>query len=45
MQEGKREGKLEALLELVQDGILTVSEAAQRAGMTEAVFIEKLEKS
>jgi flagellar biosynthesis/type III secretory pathway protein FliH len=39
--EGKTAGKLAALTELVKDGILTVSDAAKRANMTEAVFIEK----
>lgn len=43
--EGRAEGRLEGILEtlfgLVEDGILSVEAAAQRAGMEPAVFEEK----
>ncbi|MDE7122076.1 MAG: hypothetical protein K2O42_07960, partial [Oscillospiraceae bacterium] len=39
--EGKAEGVLNTLLELVKDGILTLSDAAKRANMTVAEFEEK----
>jgi hypothetical protein len=42
--EGRREGTLETLFGLVQDGIITISEAAKRAGMTETIFAENMEK-
>jgi hypothetical protein len=41
-EEGRKEGKLDTLLELVKDNILTISEAAKRADMTEALFKEKM---
>ena len=37
-EDGKREGILSTLLGLVSDGILTIAQAAKRAGMTEAEF-------
>jgi hypothetical protein len=43
-EEGRKEGKLDTLFELVKDNILTVSEAAARAGMTEAIFTEKMQR-
>jgi hypothetical protein len=42
--EGRNEGKLQTLFDLVKDGILTISEAAKRANMTEANFSENMEK-
>jgi hypothetical protein len=42
--EGIKEGKLQALFDLVKDGILTISEAAKRANMTESNFSEIMEK-
>jgi hypothetical protein len=39
-----QKGKLDTLFELVKDNILTVSEAAARAGMTEAIFTEKMQR-
>jgi hypothetical protein len=42
--EGRNEGMLQILGGLVKDGILTISEAAQRAGMTEKIFAESMEK-
>ena len=38
MREGRREGIISTLLDLVSDGILTVAQAAKRAGMTETEF-------
>ena len=43
-REGRLEGRLEMLLSLVQDGILTIAEAARRADMTEAVFADRMSK-
>jgi hypothetical protein len=43
-KEERMEGKLETLFELVKDGILTASEAAKRANMTEMNFTEYMEK-
>jgi hypothetical protein len=42
--EGIKEGKLQTLFDLVTDGILTISEAAKRANMTEANFSENMQK-
>ena len=36
--EGRAEGRWVTLVELVHDGLLTVKEAAKRAGMTEEAF-------
>ena len=36
--EGRAEGRWVTLLELVHDGLLTVKEAAKRAGMSEEAF-------
>ena len=38
LKEGKAEGRWATLVELVHDGLLTVKEAAKRAGMTEEAF-------
>ena len=38
---GEVKGFLEAMISLVKDGILTVADAAKRAGMTVAEFEEK----
>lgn len=37
-KDGKLEGRNEVLIGLVQDKIITVEEAAKRAGLTEAEF-------
>ena len=37
-EEGIAEGKVNTLIELVNDGILTLSDAAKRAGMTDEEF-------
>jgi hypothetical protein len=42
--EERMEGKLETLFDLVKDGILTVSEAAKRADMSEVNFTESMKK-
>ena len=44
-QEGRREGGLEMLHSLVADGILTVADAARRAGLTPSEFQSKLAAS
>ena len=36
--EGRTEGKREVLVSLVNDGLLAISEAAKRAGLSEADF-------
>ena len=41
-KEGRKEGIFETLLLLVQDNILTIQEAAARAGVTESVFRAKM---
>jgi predicted transposase/invertase (TIGR01784 family) len=41
-REGRQEGTLETLFSLVRDGVLTLSEAAKRADMTETLFAEKV---
>ncbi len=41
MDEKREEGFLEALASLVKDGILTLADAAQRAGLSPAEFQSK----
>ena len=41
MEEKKQEGFLEALSSLVKDGVLTLADAAKRAGMSPAEFQSK----
>jgi predicted transcriptional regulator YheO len=41
LNEGIAKGKLEILYNLVQDGVLTLKDAANRANMTEVIFTEK----
>lgn len=43
--EGRAEGKLEALFELVQDGLLSIKDAALKASMTEDVFSSEMKKA
>jgi flagellar biosynthesis/type III secretory pathway protein FliH len=43
--EGIAEGIVKTLIGLVKDGILTMSEAAKRAGMSEAKFAEYMNKA
>ena len=40
--EGRDEGKLETLLGLVKDGVLTLTDAAKRVNMTEEEFTAKI---
>ena len=42
--EGINEGILRTLFELVHDGILTITDAAVRAGLTEDVFASKMQE-
>ena len=37
-QEGKQEGRIELLIDLVNDGILEPGQAAAKAGLTEEAF-------
>lgn len=41
--EGKLEGKLEMLFDLVNDNLLTIRDAAFRAELTEEAFKEKMQ--
>lgn len=42
--EGRIEGKLETLFDLVKDGLLSITEAAKRANMTESIFTENMKQ-
>lgn len=44
MEEGKFQGILSTLNDLVKDGVLTVSEAARRAAMTEENYVEQVKQ-
>ncbi|MCD8021178.1 MAG: hypothetical protein LUF92_16875, partial [Clostridiales bacterium] len=37
-QQGKRQGKQETLIQLVRDGLISASEAANRLGISESSF-------
>jgi predicted HTH domain antitoxin len=39
---GRKEGQLGTLIDLVRDNLITISEAAKRAEMTEANFAQLL---
>ena len=41
-EDGRREGIIETLISLVKDGILSIKEAAKRAGITETAFKQKM---
>ena len=43
-KEERSEGRLELLFDLVKDGIITITEAAKRANMTETVFTENMKQ-
>lgn len=45
MQQGMRQGTLTTLFSLVEDGILTLDDAAARVNMTPEEFKEAMEKS
>ena len=40
--EGREDGRMNTLRDLVKDGILSISEAAGRAGLTEELFLSKM---
>ena len=42
MEEGRTEGRMALLYSLATDGVITVSEAAKRAQMSESEFVEKM---
>lgn len=44
MEEGRKEGMIETLSSLVKDGLLSLHEAAKRAGMSESAFTASMEK-
>lgn len=41
-EDGWREGIIETLISLVKDGILSIKDAAKRAGITETAFEQKM---
>ena len=41
-REGRIEGRIDALVSLVKDGILSIRDAAERAGIPEAAFEQKI---
>ena len=43
--EGRAEGRLSILYDLVNDKVISITEAAHRAGMTEEDFLKRMEKS
>ena len=43
-EEGRSEGIFETLCTLVKDGILTVKDAAERAGISEEAFKQKMDE-
>ena len=43
--EGRKEGQLDLLLSLVKDGVLSVVDAAARAGISSEEFSKKLQKN
>ena len=42
IDKGREEGIIDTLISLVKDGILTIKDAAARAGITEAAFQQKM---
>ena len=38
LKEGLKEGRIAAFAEMVRDGVISISEAAKRSGLTEAAF-------
>lgn len=43
--DGKEEGRLDTLIELGRDNLLSLKEAAARASLTEAAFSEAMKKA
>ena len=41
-EDGRREGIIETLISLVKDGILSIKDAADQAGITETAFEQKM---
>ncbi len=41
-EDGRREGLIDTLISLVKDGILSIKDAAKRAGITETAFEQKM---
>ena len=41
-EDGRREGIIETLISLVKDGILSIKDAAKRAGISETAFEQKM---
>lgn len=41
-EEGRAEGRLSTIYELVQDGDCPLKKGAEKAGMDEAVFVQKM---
>jgi predicted HTH domain antitoxin len=41
---GRQEGALQMLISLMRDGILSVEDAAHKAGMSETAFMAAMEK-
>lgn len=42
VREGRKEGRLEMLFDLVRDNLLSLQEAISRAGLPEEVFLKKM---
>jgi predicted HTH domain antitoxin len=43
--EAKTEGKIETLIDLVKDNVLSLAEAAKRAGMSEQKFSDMMKQA
>lgn len=43
-EEGRAEGRIKMLVQLVADGTITIQTAAEKAGMDEASFTKKIEE-
>lgn len=45
MEEGIEKGKLKTLYDLVQNGLLSIKDAAAQAAMTESTFMAEMQKA
>ncbi len=45
IEKGRKEGQIKMLISLVKDELITVRDAAQRAGVSEAAFLELMEQT
>ena len=45
LAEGRAEGRLDALFELVKDGVLQLTEAVNRSSLTKEAFLEEMQKA